>query len=337
MRRAGRSTVALLVASAALALSGYDAQVPNGAELAGVAPAAAARPATAPVTEDALAEATGRTIESLGELFASEGTVTFEHHLAGLWYRVVQPEPTESPASRIELILFEPQQRRVTLFDGDVQEVYVWDVSHRLLAPRLGIRVHNELVPSIARTINVEVATGAEIRVDMQGDDPDHDFDGTYRMLDDRARATLARSGEARPRLVELGLAGVYRDGSGQAIYFQPSRFTWQAAGERISGAYTVYSLGQMAIVFKVLSPAGVTRELRTYAVDYREQRRGDRLLRSLVLRPARLALGGVTGVSATALHFEQMETLDAATAKVPGATATAGPIAITPSSVDER
>ena len=276
------------------------------------------------------------TRDSLRELLASDGTAEFESHLAGPWYRVVEPDPSDSLVSRMEIIHFEPEQGRITLFDGDVQEIYVWDVSHRLLAARLGIWVHNELVPSIERTINVEAVTGDEIRVVMKGDD-DHYFDGNYRMLDDHARTRLADSGPVRPRLVELNLAGRYRDGTGQSIHFAPPHFTWQSANERVSGTYTAYSLGQPVIVFKVMSTAGVTRELRTYTVDYRERRRDEQLLRSLVLRPARLAITGVTGVGAAALHFEQLAALDAATAQDTSAAAAALAIVITPSPANER
>ena len=276
------------------------------------------------------------TRDSLPELLASAGTAEFESHLAGPWYRLVQPDPSDSLTSRMEIIHFEPEQRRVTLFDGDVQEIYVWDVSHRLLAARLGIWVHNELVPSIERTINVEAVAADEIRVVMKGDD-DHYFDGNYRKLGDAARTRLADSGRVRPGLVELDLAGRYRDGTGQAIDFEPPHFTWQTADERVSGTYTAYSLGQPVIVFKVMSPAGVTRELRTFTVDYRERRHGEQLLRSLVLRPARLAITGVTGVGAAALHFEQLETLDAAITEDTNAAAAARAIVITPSPGNER
>lgn len=276
------------------------------------------------------------TQDSLPDLLASDGTAAFESHLAGPWYRLVQPDPSDSLLSRMEIIHFEPEPGRITLFDGDVQEIYVWDVSHRLLAARLGIWVHNELVPSIERTINVEAVTADEIRVIMKGDD-DHHFDGNYRKLGDQARARLADTSLVRPGLVELNLAGLYRDSTGQSIDFAPPHFTWQSANERVSGTYTAYSLGQPVIVFKVMSTAGVTRELRTYTVDFRERRRGEQLLRSLVLRPARLAISGVAGVGAAALHFEQLATLDVATAQDTSAAAAARAIVITPSPANER
>ena len=134
-----------------------------------------------------------------------------------------------------------------------------------------------------------------------------------------------------------MNLSGLYHDSTGQWIDFESPYFAWQSANERLSGTYTAYSLGQLVIVFKVTSKAGVTRELRTYAVDYRERRRGEQLRRSLVLRPARLAIAGVTGVGAEALHFEQLEIVDDPNVQSGSAAATAGAVVITPSSVTER
>ena len=357
MINAGRCTLLRAGAGIAFAVlvTGCAARGADGGEPVPAPPASAALEATVPVADEAprslpMPDAEPRAPQqpdetlllpaaqdTLPELLASDGTAEFESHLAGPWYRLVQPDPSDSLLSRMEIIHFEPEQERITLYDGDVQEIYVWDVSHRLLAARLGIWVHNELVPSIERTINVEAITADEIRVVMKGDDDDHYFDGNYRKLDRQARARLADSGLVRPGLVELNLAGRYRDSTGQSIDFEPSRFTWQTADERVSGTYTAYSLGQPVIVFKVMSAAGVTRELRTYTVDYQERRRGEQMLRSLVLRPARLAITGVTGVGAAALHFEQLETLDAATPRDTSAAAAARDIVITPSPANER
>ncbi len=249
---------------------------------------------------------------------AGDGAAQWERHLAGPWYRLAPAEAGAAPDRGLQLILFEPERRRITLFEGDVQESYIWDDSHRPPAPRIGIRVRNELVPSIERTIDVEVVTGAEIRMAMQGGD--HHFDGAYRKLDAAARARLARSGAVRPGPAELDLAGRYHAADGQAIDFEPPRFTWQSGDQRVSGVYALYSLERLVIVFKVTSPAGVTRELRTYTVDYRQRRRGERLLRSLVLHPARLEISGVADAGAAALHFERLEFAEEAAAEDQGA-----------------
>lgn len=310
----------MLLAAAGLGavlLAGCGGGGGNGAELS-APPAAAAVPGNLP------APVTPAAHEASADPAPDPGSVDLERQLAGPWYRLVPSPPDAAGAARgarLDLILFEPEQGRVTLFGGDVQESYLWDASRPLPGSRAAIRVRNELVHSLERTITVEVMTGAEIRVAMEDDD--HPFAGDYRKFDDRASALLAPASTVQPGLVDLDLAGRYRDAAGQALEFAAPRFVWQNGDRQESGAYAVYTLGRPVIVFKIMSPAGVTRELRTYTVDYREQRRGERLLRSLVLRPARLEITGVTEISAAALHFEQSEMAEEATAAQPGAAPT--------------
>lgn len=313
---AARAAASLLCAAAAsllgaALLAGCTAGGGNGAEA--TAEPAAAEPAPSAPESAAPEELTAEP--------AGQGSAGPERQLAGPWYRL---------NGRLELILFEPEQRRITLFDGDVQEIYLWDAARRLPGSRIEIQVRNELIHSLERTIAVELVSGAEIRVAMEGGD--HHFDGDYRKFDDHARDLLPVSSAARPGLVDLDLAGRYRDGAGQSIEFEPPRFTWRAGERQVSGAYVVYSVGQPVIVFKVTSDAGITRELRTYTVDYREQRRGERLVRSLVLHPARLEITGVTEVGAAALHFERLELLEEVTAEDEDAE-----LVLVPPSAEER
>ena len=327
-----RAAAAALLGAALLA--GCAAGAGNG-DGSTAAPAAAAPARSTPV---AVAPAVpvgvlppGEALQPpAAELRTGQGDGEMEGQLAGPWYRLVPPQPGDALDARLELILFEPEQRRITLFDGDVQEIYLWDAAPRQPGDRIEIRVRNELIHSLERTIEVELVSGTEIRLAIEGGD--HHFDGDYRKFGDRDRGLLAESGEVRPGLVDLDLAGRYRDGAGQSIEFEPHRFTWHTGDRQESGAYAVYSVGQPVIVFKVTSVAGVTRELRTYTVDYREQRRGETILHSLVLHPARLGITGVTETGGAALRFERLELLEEVTADDDAAA-----LVLIPPSVEER
>ena len=245
------------------------------------------------------------------------GLQAFERFVAGLWYRLPDIE-ADSPDAPVEVIQFEPVARRITLFDGEVQEVYAWDDSVRLRSGQFDIRMRNALVTSIEKTMSVEVVADDEARLAIRSSDEDDDDDGVYRRLGETARRKLARTAAAQPGLAPLDLDGRYRGSDGEWIRFDPPRFTWQQSSGRLSGGFAVYSVDRLVIVFKVVAPAGTTREVRAYTLDYREQRGDDRMLRSLVLRPATLEIGGVTAVGATALHFEQVELIDVAEARTP-------------------
>ena len=271
----------------------------------------------------------------LRELFASSATETFERFLAGPWYRPLEPGAAGPLTRGTEVIHFEPERRRITLFDGDVQEIYTWEVSHRLLSSRLGIWVRNELVPSIQKTINVEVTSLRDLRVVMKGRERGDYADHHYEKLTTGLQTELARATAVDPGLVELHLSGLYRTDHGDTIIFESPRFTWLMGSESESGGYAIYSVGQPVIVFKVMSPGGVTRELRSYTLEYDEHLVGDRLFRSILLRPATLAVDGVSLEARTALRFEQVEIVQETTAEEHAGPGAAAAIVVTPAEND--
>ena len=271
----------------------------------------------------------------LRDLFASSATETFERFLAGPWYRPLEPGAAGLLTRGAELIHFEPERRRITLFDGDVQEIYIWEVSHRLLSSRLGIWVRNELVPSIQKTINIEVTSLRDIRVVMKGRERGDYTDRHYEKLTTGLQTELARATAVDLGLVKLHLSGLYRADNGDTIIFESPRFTWLMGSDSESGGYVIYLVGQPVIVFKVMSPGGVTRELRSYTLEYDEHLVGDRLFRSILLRPATLEVGGVSFEARTALRFEQVEIVQETAAEEHAGPGAAAAIVVTPAEND--
>ena len=249
------------------------------------------------------------------ELVESEGAAPFERYLAGPWYRNAGHDGDRPDDERLEIIHFEPEPRRITFFDGEVQEIYSWDESERRTAARLDIRMHNAHVTSVEKTIIAELAADDELELEVRGSGPDDDSDqhGTYRRLGETARGELARTTATQPGMAKLTLSGLYRGSDGQSILFDAPRFTWQQHGRRLIGGFGVYSVGQLVIVFKIVSMAGTTSDIRAYALEFREQRGTERVRRSLILHPATLEITGIAAVGAAALHFEQVELLDPA------------------------
>ena len=238
----------------------------------------------------------------------------FERYLAGPWYRHGGDDSDVADGQPVEIIHFEPEQRRITFFDGEVQEIYSWDRSDPRTATRIAILMHNALVTSVEKTIVAEVAESEELQLQVWSSDADDESDrnGTYRRLGRAARQELVRATVPQPAIAQLELTGLYHGSDGQAILFDAPRFTWQQDGRRLTGGFAVYSAGVTVIVFKVVSRAGNTSDIRTYAVEFREHRGAERVRRSLILHPATLEITGLAAVGATALHFEQVELSDA-------------------------
>lgn len=249
------------------------------------------------------------------ELVDSNDAAPFERFLAGPWYRRTEPDGDDPRHLPGEIIHFEPGQRHVTLFDGEVQEIYTWNASELWSPARLAIRMHNANVTSVEKTVVVEVIADDELDLTMRSGESDgeSDHNGTYRRLGEAARRELVGAGAAQPGLAPLKLSGRYHGSDGQTIDFDAPGFTWQQHDRRLSGGFAVYSAGQPVVVFKVVSAAGATREVRTYAVEFREHRGDKRVRRSLILHPATLGITGLAAAGSNALHFEQVELADAA------------------------
>ena len=262
------------------------------------------------------------------ELIESSGAEPFERYLAGPWYRDAGDDGDAADGQRVDIIHFEPEQRRITFFDGEVQEIYSWDRSDPRTASRIAILMHNALVTSVEKTIMAEVAESDELQLQVWSSDSDDESDrnGTYRRLGARARQELVRTTVAQPGMAQLELNGLYHGSDGHTILFDAPRFTWQQDGRRLTGGFAVYSAGTPVIVFKFVSRAGNTSDVRAYALEFREHRGAERVRRSLILHPATLEITGLAAVGATALHFEQVELSEVTgTAEVPDAAETDG------------
>ena len=294
------------------------APMADGAAIAAppAAPAGGERPAQPPGAADPPpAEQPGP--RTLQQLIDSNGAKPFERFLAGPWYRHAAQVDDGPHAQPVEIIHFEPEQRSITFFDGEVQEVYSWTGSDLRTTSRIAMRIHNALVTSVEKTIVADVTADDELNLQVWSSDSDDESDqnGTYRRLDEAARGDLVRSGAPQPGLVHLQLVGLYHGSDGQTILFDAPRFTWQQPGRRLTGGFAVYSAGRPVIVFKIVSMAGTTSDVRTFALEFREYRGAERVRRSLILHPATLAITGLTAVGTAALHFEQVEQLDSTVA----------------------
>ena len=291
-----------------------------------VAAGSGGRPHAARATEPPPAERPGP--RTLQELLESSGAEPFERFLAGPWHRHPADESDAADGRRVDIVHFEPEQRRITFFDGEVQEIYSWDRSDRRTASLIAIRMHNALVPSVEKTVVAEVAASDELRLRVWSSDSDDESDrnGTYRRLGRAARHELVRTTVPQPGMAQLELNGLYHGSDGEAILFDAPRFTWRQDGRSLTGGFAVYSAGVTVIVFKVVSRAGHTSDIRAYTLEFREHRGAERVRRSLILHPATLEITGLAAVGATALHFEQVELSGASdAADVPDAAGTEG------------
>ena len=244
----------------------------------------------------------------LRELYASREPDGFEALIAGPWYRMLQARPGTPLDLRMEVIHFDVAKRRVSLFSGDVQEIYIWNISRRTLCCSLQIRVHNESIPSIEKKITVTARSLRELHVAIQGVERSDRIEAGYQKLDDDLQAQLVDVAGHQAAPAELQLGGLYRDAGGDTILFEAPSFTWSGPDQSESGGYAIHDIGEQVLVLRVLSRSGLTLAHRSFILQYDEQLSGERLVRSILLQPARLTVDGPVARTDPARRFEQVE-----------------------------
>lgn len=244
----------------------------------------------------------------LRELYASREPEGFEALVAGPWYRVLQARPGTPLDLRMEVIHFDVAERRVSLFSGDVQEIYIWNLSRRTLCCSLQIRAHNESIPSIEKKITVTARSLRELHVTIEGVQRSDRIEASYERLDDELQAQLVNTEDLQASPSGLQLGGLYRDANGDTILFEAPSFTWSGSDRNETGGYAIHQIGEPVLVMRVLSRSGLTIAHRSFILRYDEQLSGDRLVRSILLQPASLTVDGPVARTDPARRFEQVE-----------------------------
>ena len=264
----------------------------------------------------------------LRELYASREPAGFEALITGPWYRALQARPGTPLDLRLEVIHFDVAARRVSIFSGDVQEIYIWNLSRRTLCCSLQIRAHNESIPSIEKKITVTARSLRELHVAIQGVERSDRTEASYEKLDAELQAQLVTADDRSASPASLQLGGLYRDADGETILFEAPSFTWSRPEGSESGGFAIHEIGEPVLVLRVVSRSGLTLAHRSFILQYDEQLRGDRLVRSVLLQPASLTVDGPVARSDAARRFEQVEFLTDGD----DATATAANVVIVPS-----
>jgi len=241
----------------------------------------------------------------LADLYASPGVDPYEAFLAGPWYRDRLPD-TAGAGSPQELIVFAPDQRLISLYDGEILEQLEWVASHRPLLAHLDVWTRNPTTESIARTLDIDAQSATEIRVEVRGHDP---YAGvsrrTYRRLTPAGQEDLIATGLPRP---VAALSGNYRSADGLSLDFLDDRFVWTDGQQVLEGGF---ALRGRLLSMKIVGPHGTHQGYLRFLIDYAEDSSSTGIERSLRLTrigpdppPA-----GIDGARVLHLHQAQQVT----------------------------
>ena len=234
-------------------------------------------------------------------LYSTPGVAPYEAFLAGPWYREDPSDPSDADGPR-ELIVFAPDERLISIYDGEVLEQLEWVASHRPLLAHLDVWSRNLAIEVIARTLGIEAQSAAEIRIQVRGHDPYAVSRRTYRRLTPAAQETLLATRIPAPVAV---LSGHYRSADGLSLEFLDDRFVWADGEQVFEGGF---ALRGRLLSMKIIGPHGTHRGYLGFLIDYAEESSSDRVERSLRLTPVgpdppRAPVGG-----AKVLHLHQVQ-----------------------------
>ncbi len=251
---------------------------------------------------------TGELVEEqqLAELFKSKSVESFQEYLAGPWYL----SGTDSGQSE-ELILFNPAEKRINIFSGDVQESYIWKESFRNLSNRLLIFAKNENINTLVKRITVEAKTLKTIVVTIIGSEIWDRFSGRYIKLSEEMQQSLLDKRISATIHADIRLSGLYRSPEDIELIFAYPRFTWLENKNEYSGGFSVFNIGQNVLYMKGLNPKGLPTGDKAFIFDYSEKKEETRLIKTLLLFPAVLTVHGAEKISDSPILFEQIDVLE--------------------------
>jgi hypothetical protein len=241
--------------------------------------------------------------KQLEELFSDPSVEAFESFLAGPWYLA-------GTDGQEEILLFLPEQQRISVYSGDVQEVYIWQASFRSLSNRLLVFGANESIESIVRRFNIEVVSLNTIDVSIVGSEQWDRSSGRYFKLSEELQRDVLNKDHSRINYAQIQLCGLYQSGAGIEIIFEPPYFTWIEEGRSYGGGFTVIRLDRDVLYLQGMDENGLPTTAATYIMEYTEKQEGTYLYRTMTLVPGKLGVHGVTPSAETRLAFEQLEIL---------------------------
>ncbi|RKX77547.1 MAG: hypothetical protein DRP70_14215 [Spirochaetes bacterium] len=246
----------------------------------------------------------GETIqeERIAQVYAGDVSV-YEEFLRGAWYRET------GNGSFLDMLYFDQDTREILFYNGSIEEVFTWGVSHRTTAKRLYTRVSNAIIPSMYDTVSVSAESYDRIELWRAATN----WNGTYRRLSPALQLILDSESSLEPILSPIKLTGVWQSSDGADLIFDMPGIKWTENGKTRMGTASLFSLGnKMVLQIQFMKKNGALEETTNWLADYEEDKDPTRIIRSLSLTPAQLRVDQIRETGAVTRRFEQIEVLTA-------------------------
>jgi hypothetical protein len=249
----------------------------------------------------------------LKTLFTGSSEQAFEQFISGSWVQVVPARSARDKDTYASIITFDPLGRRISLSSGNTQEAYLWRESHRTIYNRMLAVGENETVLQIQliRTFAISVNDPNTITVTMISNDSGESPTVTYTKVNEDIRQKLLDRPDSQAALSPLALSGRYLGRQGLAIDFDPPRLTWSDTDGRKTGTYVLFSVGGGTILStRFHAENGETDGIRSWRVDYAENKSPVSITRTLGLSPVQLTVNGYEEANGYDLSLQQFQDL---------------------------
>lgn len=257
----------------------------------------------------------GRKIEAaqLRELFMQD-TQAFEEFLSGPWFY-----GDLSDRETMRTIFFDPSEKNIIFYSNDIQEMYVWESSHRTRIPNsIYISVTNQMVPFIKKYISIYVESLDVITIEINDRDftkSNYMWDGTFTRLHDSAKGNLLRTDKAKGEAAAVEvprLSGEYRRTGGDTVSFNHPELTMVTGGEERRGKYSVYSTDDGFVLdVKVLSEAKTVIDSYQYLINQIVDETERLRIYRLTMIPGTIGISGFTPFDGNSELYIRYETIE--------------------------
>ena len=239
--------------------------------------------------------------ERIARVYAGNVAV-YEDFLRGAWYRET------GNGSFLDMLYFDPDTREILFYNGSIEEVFTWGISHRTTAKRLYTRVSNSIIPSMYDTVSVSAESYDMIELWRAA----ANWNGVYRRLSPALQLSLNAESSLEPILSPIKLTGVWQSSDNVDLIFDMPGIKWTENGKTRLGTASLFSIGnKMVLQIQFMKRNGALEETVNWLVDYEEDKEdSSRIIRSLTLSPALLRADQIRSTGTAVRSFKQVEVL---------------------------
>ncbi|MBI9100846.1 MAG: pallilysin-related adhesin [Spirochaetales bacterium] len=243
--------------------------------------------------------------EQLREIYRSSYE-TFVEHISGPWMM------NDGSGTIID---FNLRKKRITFFSKELQEVFIWTNTYKILNNLIQISGRNELINHVENVINVKLIDLNTLQISVRDIDtqtriktPNDIWSGRYFFLSSEIR----NGSKQMPETGQLPfLYGTYSGDTGEQIFFDQTSFSYKSEEEEFRGGYSIYKSDVDIFSMRIFDENGIPVKNRIFKYEFTEETLDNSIQRTLTLYEGRHLIFGFEPFSLPRLRFQQIELIE--------------------------